>query len=244
MTKRIVLFGTIPTARRCLEILHTSKEVELVGVVTDLGYVSDEETVSEYAIKNNIPVISMDECMELEVDLGFTIRFHKIIKQPLIDHFKEGIINMHGGPLPSYRGSFCNVMAMLNREEKFGVTLHYIDADVDTGDVIDISYFDVTEDDTGYSIFLNTLEYGVELFRKTLPSIIEGINNRIKQNSITNQMFKGMFYTRRSDLEKFKQVDIKEMSNDEIITRVKAFYFPGKESIYTVINGKKIYLTL
>src|SRR5690554_294407 len=112
MNKKVVLFGTIPTARRCLEILHNRKGVELVGVVTEEDYISDEETVSEYAIKNNIPLISIEKCLKLDVDLGFTVRFHKIIKQSLIDHFKEGIINMHGGPLPNYRGSLCSIMAI------------------------------------------------------------------------------------------------------------------------------------
>lgn len=244
MNKRVVLFGSIPTARRCLEILHNTKDVELVGVVTDESYISDEETVSEYAIRNNIPIVNMEECMEMEVDLGFTIRFDKIIKQPLIEHFNGGIINMHGGPLPNYRGSLCSIMAILNNEEKFGVTLHYIDAGVDTGDIIDVLYFDVTKDDTGYSIFLNTLKYGVELFKKTLPNILAGTNNRIKQNLLPNQMFKGMFYTKRSDLEKYKLIDLKKMSDEEIVKRVNAFYFPGKESVYTVIDGKKVYLTL
>lgn len=244
MAKKVVLFGSIPTARKCLEILHKHNDVDIIGVVTDEDYVSQEETVSQYAKKNNIPIISMEKCMDIDVDLGFTIRFHKIIKQPLIDHFNEGIINMHGGPLPNYRGSLCSIKAILNEEDKFGVTLHYIDSGVDTGDVIDTSYFDITKDDTGYSVFLSTLENGIELFKKSLPSILLGTNNRIKQDLMDDQMFKGMFYTKRSDIEKYKQIDLKDMPDEEIIRRVKAFYFPGKESVYTLIEGRKIYLSL
>jgi len=60
-----------------------------------------------------------------------------IIKQPLLKAFKDRIINVHLGLSPYYRGSGTNYWPLVNREPEYvGATFMYMDAGIDTGEVI------------------------------------------------------------------------------------------------------------
>ena len=62
-----------------------------------------------------------------------------ILKKNIINACKSEIINIHGGYLPYYRGNNCIYFAYLNNDwERIANTIHYIDAGIDTGDIIEI----------------------------------------------------------------------------------------------------------
>jgi methionyl-tRNA formyltransferase len=74
---------------------------------------------------------------QIEPDLIISIRFGVILKDQIINIPKHGVINLHSGLLPEYRGVMATFWAMLNQEKVIGTTLHYIDdASIDTGRVI------------------------------------------------------------------------------------------------------------
>jgi methionyl-tRNA formyltransferase len=73
-------------------------------------------------------------------DLIISIRFGQIFQNPIIALPKFGVINLHSGVLPNYRGILATFWAMLNKEKEIGTTLHYVlDGSIDTGDIIGIS---------------------------------------------------------------------------------------------------------
>jgi len=74
-----------------------------------------------------------------EPDLVISVRFSLIFKPDLIDRVPLGIVNIHPGPLPGYRGLFAPFWQILHGEEELGCTLHVIDPGIDTGDVIGIA---------------------------------------------------------------------------------------------------------
>jgi phosphoribosylglycinamide formyltransferase 1 len=60
-----------------------------------------------------------------------------LLRQELISTFEGSILNMHLGLSPYYRGSGTNFWPLVNREPEYvGVTIHYIDAGIDTGPII------------------------------------------------------------------------------------------------------------
>lgn len=70
-------------------------------------------------------------------DLILSIRFGKILQQPIIDIPKFGVINLHSGRLPDYQGVMATFWAMLNGECEIGTCLHFIvDKKIDSGDII------------------------------------------------------------------------------------------------------------
>jgi len=70
-------------------------------------------------------------------DLILSIRFGKILQQPVIDIPCFGIINLHSGLLPEYQGVMATFWAMVNNERSFGSSLHFIsDKNIDQGEII------------------------------------------------------------------------------------------------------------
>ena len=72
-------------------------------------------------------------------DLVISVRFSLIFKPDLIDRVPLGIVNVHPGPLPGYRGLFAPFWQIMHGERELGCTVHVIDPGIDTGDVIGIA---------------------------------------------------------------------------------------------------------
>ena len=72
-------------------------------------------------------------------DLIISVRFGLIIGQDIINIPRYGVINLHSGVLPNYRGVMATFRAMLNGDADIGSTLHFIqDSGIDTGDIISV----------------------------------------------------------------------------------------------------------
>lgn len=76
-----------------------------------------------------------------------SMSFNQIIKKNLIAASQLGFINCHAGALPFYRGRNPINWALINGENKVGVTVHYIDENIDTGDIIVQDFIEVKGDD-------------------------------------------------------------------------------------------------
>ena len=72
-----------------------------------------------------------------EPDLVLSIRYGGILRDAAIAIPRLGVLNLHSGLLPDYRGVMATFYAMLNGETEVGMTLHTIvDAGIDTGNII------------------------------------------------------------------------------------------------------------
>jgi methionyl-tRNA formyltransferase len=77
---------------------------------------------------------------QFDPDVIISIRFGQIFKSPVIDIPRFGVINLHSGVLPDYRGVLATFWAMLNDEKHIGCSLHHVtDNRIDTGDIIGIN---------------------------------------------------------------------------------------------------------
>ncbi|NDW15078.1 hypothetical protein GTQ48_06015 [Alteromonas genovensis] len=107
----------------------------------------DIHPVSEINEGNGLSVL--ERC---QPDLILSVRFGRILKTPALDVPNHGVLNLHSGLLPQYRGIMATFWAMLRDESHIGCTLHRIqDGGIDTGDILsthpiktdyNLSYFD------------------------------------------------------------------------------------------------------
>lgn len=89
-------------------------------------------------------------------DLIVSIRYRRILRDAAIGVPRQGVLNLHSGILPDYRGVMATFWAMLNDEEEIGCTLHTIvDGTIDTGPIIGLSRTPVRTD---WSYLANVLE--------------------------------------------------------------------------------------
>jgi methionyl-tRNA formyltransferase len=71
-------------------------------------------------------------------DLGVSYCYPRKIKKPLLSIPKKGFINYHPAPLPKYKGPTELDEAIKNKETEWGVTVHYMDEEYDSGKIIKI----------------------------------------------------------------------------------------------------------
>lgn len=82
----------------------------------------------------------LDAVRAFAPDLILTLRYGAILKAPVIAIPRLGVLNLHSGVLPDYRGVLATFRALLNGDQHIGCTLHYIrDATIDTGEIVAIS---------------------------------------------------------------------------------------------------------
>lgn len=73
-------------------------------------------------------------------DLLLTIRYGAILKAPVIEIPRLGVLNLHSGVLPDYRGVLATFRALMNGDSEIGCTLHRIsDGTIDTGGILGIA---------------------------------------------------------------------------------------------------------
>lgn len=245
--KKVVVFGSIGIAARCMEYFLTIPEIEIIGVCCEKvednwrkknGDVDDVYTL---AINNNIKILNHEEILDLKPDLGFSIRYNKLIKKEIIDCFKIGIFNTHGGVLPEYRGVYSNINALINGEKEYGVTLHYIEPGIDDGDIVDCLTVPLEEEDTGLSLYLKGEEMCLEIIKNNIYNILNGNIKRINQNELVKQGRSIGIYSIKGTKEK-KYIPLEALNEEKSIRIIRAFDSDYHEPAYTKIEGRKIYL--
>ncbi len=234
--KKIVLFGSTNIAKKCLQHLIKNLNYYSIYVVTDKNY-NDKDQVYQFCKKKKIKIITLEKISRSRqlFEYGFSIRFHKIFSRNIINKFKKGIINMHGGPLPYYRGTSNHIHAIINNEKTFGVSLHFVDTKIDNGKVIKVKKFKINSYDTGYTILKKTYDYGFLLFSDLIKKIKFEIKIKSYDQNTKYKMYK------KKDLEKYKNVKILKLKKKQLINLLRAFYHPKKESFnFTKTNHKLI----
>jgi UDP-4-amino-4-deoxy-L-arabinose formyltransferase/UDP-glucuronic acid dehydrogenase (UDP-4-keto-hexauronic acid decarboxylating) len=81
------------------------------------------------------------------IDAAVSLNYSTVIGQALIDRFRLGVLNAHGGDLPRYRGNACQAWALLQGERRIGLCIHrMVGGELDSGDVVLRRHLDVTID--------------------------------------------------------------------------------------------------
>jgi methionyl-tRNA formyltransferase len=94
------------------------------------------------------------------------------------------VINVHAGALPFYRGRNVLNWAIINGETSFGVTCHYVDEGIDTGDIIEQRMLPIGQDDD-YAVVLGAAQVAcADVLHEALGALALGNVRRRQQNSI------------------------------------------------------------
>lgn len=98
-----------------------------------------------------------------------------LIRGDLLKEGRLGIVNLHGGLSPEYRGADCTFWALYNGEpDKIGCTLHYIDAGIDTGRLIAHVSPEVREGDTELMLFWRAVRDSSEVYAEAVAKLAQG----------------------------------------------------------------------
>lgn len=190
---RVVFMGTPDFAVTVLQALIDNYDV--VGVVSQpdkrVGRHQELKStpVKELALKYNIPVFQpvkikedYEDILALNPDIIITCAYGQIIPKAILDFPRLGCINVHASLLPKLRGGAPIHKAIIDGYKTTGITIMYMDCKMDSGDIISQEEIPILDDDNLEKLHDKLSEVGAKLLIETLPSIIDGTNERIKQN--------------------------------------------------------------
>ena len=185
---RVIFMGTPEYAVPFLQSLIGLGE-EVVGVVTmpdkPVGRKQEiqEPPVKVLAKKKNIPVFqpakinepsSLEALKNLDPDLAIVVGFGQILSQKLLDLPKLGTINVHFSLLPKYRGASPIQAAIINGEEKTGISTMFLVKKLDSGPVLLQQEIPIDKKDTAVTLTAKLTKVGVEVLKETVLLIREG----------------------------------------------------------------------
>ncbi len=192
----IIFMGTPEFA--CFPLLALIKSRHnIVGVVTQpdrrkgRGMKISFSPIKELALRNNLNIYQPSNINDPEFigllrkispDLIAIVAFGQILSKEILRLPKYGCINLHPSLLPKYRGAAPIPWAILDGEEKTGVTTFYLSAEVDGGDIILQREERIREDDITFTLSKRLAEIGAELVIETIDKIERKEALRIPQN--------------------------------------------------------------
>ena len=174
----------------CLKHILELNKYSVDYVIYDPAVNKPRDLIEVFCAKNNIPSFALKKVNSTEAldivnrynsSLIFNINSYKIIPDTILHAPKHGIINFHNGPLPLYGGVNIPSWAILNGEQKHGVTWHYIDEGIDTGDIIAQKMFEIPESTTAAGLMVRCINEGITLFQRECENMLTGKLSRIKQ---------------------------------------------------------------
>lgn len=163
---KIVFMGTPEYAVGALEALWKAGH-DIRAVVTQpdkpkgRGKEVQMSPVKQFAVSHDISVFqpvrikkpeAVEQLKTYEADVFVVAAFGQILSQEILDMPRFGCINIHASLLPKYRGAAPIQWAIINGEEKTGVTIMQMDAGVDTGDMLFKSEVAIAPEDTYASL--------------------------------------------------------------------------------------------
>ena len=237
--------GTPDFARESLDNLYNSG-FEICGVVTTpdrpagRGMKLVASPVKEYAIEKGLKLFQPEkisnndefknEIKELAPDLVCVVSYGVILPKSFLKIPALGCINVHPSMLPKYRGPAPIQWAILNGDNETGVSIMYLDAGMDSGDIILQEKVEIGEDETTGELWNRLSGIGARLLTKVVTDISNGIIERTPQPE--------EFVLAPMLDKEMSKINWNEKSSSEIKNLVR-----GLNPImgtYTFLNGKKI----
>ena len=193
---RIVFMGTPDFAVPCLQrLLEDGHEVPAVFTQPDKPVgrhaVLTPPPVKQLALSHGIPVYQPTKMRdgtvaallrELAPDCLVVVAYGRILPQEILDVPLRGCVNIHGSLLPRYRGAAPIQWSVIRGETVTGVTSMFMDAGMDTGDIIDTLTTPIGENETAGELFERLAPLGARLLSTTLAAIADGTVTRRPQN--------------------------------------------------------------
>ena len=212
---RVVFMGTPDFAVGTLKALLQSRH-QVVAVVTQpdkpkgRGKAMQFTPVKEVAVRAEIPVLQPKRVRETEVveeirqfhpDVIVVVAFGQLIPKAILDMPQYGCVNVHASLLPKYRGAAPIQWAVIDGEEKSGVTTMQMDEGLDTGDMLLTEEVVLDPQETGGSLFDKLSEVGAGLLLKTLDELEAGNVHPQKQPSESTTAYAAMLTKKMGEID-------------------------------------------
>ena len=199
---RSVVFAYQDVGYVCLDVL-LGLGAEVAAVFThddDPGERVWFRSVRRLAEQHGLPVFTperldsddwVDRLRAWDPDFIFSFYYRRMLPTAVLDTARRGALNLHGSLLPKYRGRCPVNWVLIHGESETGVTLHYMVAKPDAGEVVAQRRVPIADDDTAHTLYGKLTTAAAELMRETYPRLCAGTAPRIAQDRTQASYFGG-----------------------------------------------------
>lgn len=189
---KIGYFGDGPWASLALDHINKHNDQFEIAFITPRNDTQDP-ALKAWAEKLSVPFLPhhdindeafINQIKQFGCDTMVSMSFNQILKTPIINLPPKGFINCHAGALPFYRGRNPLNWALINGETAFGVTVHYVDEGIDTGDIITQNMVPIQENDTYADLLEKAHKACADTLLEALNDLEKGIVKRKVQTDI------------------------------------------------------------
>ncbi len=245
--RRILFMGQKPVGQRAFRrLLARQTDIVLTGAVSNIsldGWWGDNEIHSicarnkwpfiDNAKPNNEAIRNLIE--EHSVNCIVSVQHTWILPDFVIDDVNGFAFNLHLAPLPEFKGWHGGNHAILQGLGTFGVSLHWLTHEVDSGSMAYTATFPVQPDDTAQSLYRRSEEAGLRLFDRLLDDLAAGHTPERLPLQGEHRYYDAAL------LDRYREVKSLENAED-VDRRVRALYFPPFEPAHVKVAGRKIFL--
>ncbi len=179
-------------------------------------------------------VLFVEEIKKNNFDLLFCYCYSMIVRKEILELVNFNAINIHWSLLPLNKGPNPTQWAIIKGEKKTGITIHYMDESLDTGDIIAQKEEAIFETDTWYTVNERLKIESIKLLQQQVPAILNGTNSREKQNETTGSVNERL-------TPDFPLIDFSKMNTIQIFNLIRAQVKP-LGGAYILENQKRLHI--
>jgi methionyl-tRNA formyltransferase len=240
----ICVFADNYVGLRTVEHLLTNyRDILKCVVVTEEG-----SEVHRYLVQKTFDLVllnkdlykpeTLENLSRLRLDYIVLAWWPYIVKKQVIAMPKVGVVNFHPSLLPYNRGKHYNFWTIVE-ESPFGVSLHFVNEGIDSGDVIFQKEIPKTWEDNGETLYNKARDGMIDLFIEKLPDLLDG-----KIFPRAQDLTKGSFHLSK-EMEQASEIGLdKKYTGRELLNLLRARTFRGKPSCYFTDDGKRYCVTI
>lgn len=151
---------------------HPCLELFFIPNKNDSGADSWQPSFKKYALGKGVKQVSLEDVYDIDGLVFLSLEFDRIIKP---EKFRSGsLFNIHFSRLPKYKGMYTSALPLLNGEQCSGVTLHEIDAGIDTGNIIGQIEIYIDSKDTARDLYFKYLSNSSRLLKNYIELLLSG----------------------------------------------------------------------
>ena len=224
------------SAARALDWL-VGEGADVVAVVAGEpdDFTHEEQRVDAVAERHGLALVSYEELSAAppeDVDLVISFLFWKRIREPVLSLGRSGCLNFHPAPLPDIRGLGGYNIAVLDAMSEWGVSCHFVDAELDTGDLVEVERFPIDPDTaTALSVDVDSQEHMFGLFGRVMRRVLAG-------EELARTPQGAGRYVSREEFESLRRVQ----PGDDVERKLRAFWYPPYPGAVIEVDGNDLTL--
>lgn len=245
MGKKIILFGDTGGIEQLLKYISNNSQVcAIVGASIRSQYYEDMKLMAKklgvafliqpkYKSKEYKKFIN--DIKTLNPNILLCNSYSMIVRNDVRSIFNYNCINIHGALLPRNRGPNPTQWAIIKGELNTGVTIHYMNDDLDSGDIICQKKVPIEFQDTWVTVKCKLKIATDKLLEHNLQDILSGKNKKIKQDDSKSTVNFRL-------TPEYPKIDFDKMKDKQIYDLIRAQVSPLSGAYIENNNGERIYI--